>query len=122
MPVVTVVVVPVDIVGIEVHVVRVVRVVRIEGRGPIVAVGADIVEIGVIPVASGGKEPPSAGRLTGSGVLPLTFSEEAPRWLPRTGRTSLNLPRTLPKAPFTVVTALRRDFALTRTAPSLTVV
>lgn len=55
MPVVAVVVVPVDIAGIEVHVPRVVRVVRIEGRGPVVAVGTNIVEVGVVPVACGRK-------------------------------------------------------------------
>ena len=76
MPVVTVVVVPVDIVGIEVDVPRVVRVVRIEGRRPVVAVGARIVEIGIVPVASGGKELPYAGRLTGGCVPPLSFSED----------------------------------------------
>lgn len=77
MPVVTVVVVPVDIVGIEIHVPRVVRVVRIEGRRPVVAVGTRIVEVRIVPVASGGKKLPSAGRLTGGGVPPLTFSEVA---------------------------------------------
>ena len=77
LPVVAVVVVPVDVGRIEVHVPRVVRIVRIEGRRPVVTVGANIVEVGVVPVASGGKESPSAGRLTGDGVSPLTFSEVA---------------------------------------------
>ena len=77
MTVVAVVVVPVDIVGIEIHVPRVVRVVRIEGRRPVVAVGTRSVEIGIVPVASGGKDLPSAGRLTGCCVPPLSFSEVA---------------------------------------------
>ena len=51
MTVVTVAVVPVDIVRIEVHVPRVVRVVRIERRRPIVAVGAGIVKIVVVAIA-----------------------------------------------------------------------
>ena len=36
-----------------------------EGRGPIAAVGTDIVEIGIFPVASGGKE--NAGAVLGAG-------------------------------------------------------
>ena len=77
MPVVTVVVVPVDIVGFEVDVPRVVRVVRIEGRRPVVAVGPGIVKVRVVPVACGGKDSPSAGRLTGGGVPPLRFPRMA---------------------------------------------
>ena len=64
MPVVTVVVVPVHIVGIEVHVVRVVRVVRINGRGPVVAVGTRIVEVDIVPVACGREDSLITGRLT----------------------------------------------------------
>ena len=76
MPVVTVVVVPVDIVGIEVDVPRVVRVVRIERRRPVVAVRTRIVEIRVVPVTGSRKERLSADRLTGGDVPPLTFSED----------------------------------------------
>ena len=47
---------PVHIVGIEAHAPRAVRVVRSEGRRPVVAVGARIVEVGAEPVASSGKE------------------------------------------------------------------
>ena len=76
MPVVAVVV-PVDIVGIEVDVVRVVRVVRIEGRGPVVAVGPGIVKVRVVPVACGWKDSPSTGHLTGGCVPPLRFPKKA---------------------------------------------
>lgn len=41
--------------GIEIHQLRVVRG-RIERRGPVVAVGTGIVEVGIVPEASGGKE------------------------------------------------------------------
>ena len=78
MPVVAVVVVPVDIARIEVHVPSVVRVVRIEGRRPVVAVGTGIVKVRVVPVTGGGKDlplsrPPDRGRSP-----PLTFSEDYP--------------------------------------------
>ena len=56
LPVATVAAAPADIVGTEVHVPRVVRVVRIEGRGPVVAVGSRIVQTRATPVARGGKE------------------------------------------------------------------
>ena len=58
MPVVTVVVVPADIAGIEADVPRAERVVRTERRRPVAAVGTDIVEIGIEPVTCGGKEYP----------------------------------------------------------------
>ena len=96
MPVVTVVVVPVHIVGIEVDVPRVVRIVRIERRRPVVAVGTDIVEIGIVPVTCGGKERLSADRLTGGGVPPLTFSEarspDGPDFIEFTPRSAASAP------------------------------
>lgn len=61
--VVTVVVVPVHIAGIEVHVVRVVRVVRVERTRPVVAVAACVVERTVVAVArSGERKRLGAGR------------------------------------------------------------
>lgn len=120
MPVVTVVVVPVDIVGIEVDVPRVVRVVRIERRRPVVAVGTDIVEIGVVPVTRGGKERLSADRLTGGGVPPLTFSEEALYASPDGPDLIEFTPHSAASAPFKAVTAFRRD-ADAHSAPSSTV-
>ena len=53
--VVTVVVVPVHIAGIEVHVPRVARVVRIERTRPVVAVAACVVERTVVAVARCGE-------------------------------------------------------------------
>ena len=87
-PVVAVVVVPVDIAGIEVHVPRVVRIIRIERGRPVVAVGTHIVQRGVVPVACGGKKSPSAGRLAGGSVPPLSFSEVVQRYFP--GRAGLD--------------------------------
>ena len=96
MPVVTVVVVPVNIVGIEVDVPRVVRIVRIERRGPVVAVGTGIVEIRVVPVTGSGKERLSADHLTGGGVPPLTFSEDrspdGPDFIEFTPRSAASAP------------------------------
>ena len=53
LPVVAVVVVPVEVARIEVEVPRVVRIVRIRRRGPVVAVRAGVVEVRVVAVAGG---------------------------------------------------------------------
>ena len=53
--VVTVVVVPVHIAGIEVHVPRVVRIVRIERTRPVVAVRTSIVEVTIVHVTRSGQ-------------------------------------------------------------------
>lgn len=50
------VVVRVVIARIEVQVVRVVRVVRVERTGPVVAVGANVVEVRVVAVPRCGKK------------------------------------------------------------------
>ena len=75
---------------------RVVRVVRIERRRPVVAVGTDIVEIGIVPVTCGVKERLSADRLTGGGVPPLTFSEDrspdGPDFIEFTPRSAASAP------------------------------
>ena len=69
-PIVTVVVVPVHIAGIEVHVPRVVRGVRVERTRPIVAVAACIVERTVVAVARGGERKRlGAGRRCGASVV-----------------------------------------------------
>ena len=55
-PVVTEVVVPAGIVGIEADAARVARVVRIERQRPVMAVGTGTVKIRAAPVACGWKE------------------------------------------------------------------
>ncbi len=68
MPVAVAAAAPVDTRRIEVHVPREVRIARIEGRRPIVAVGANIVEVGIVPAASGWKEDAVAVGLAGYSV------------------------------------------------------
>ena len=54
--VVTVVVVPIYVARVEVQVVRVVRVAGVERTGPVVAVGANVVEVRVVAVPRCGKK------------------------------------------------------------------
>ncbi len=54
--VVAIVVVRVVVARIEVQVVRVVRIVRVERTGPVVAVGANVVEVRVVAVPRRGEK------------------------------------------------------------------